>query len=249
VVRPGRLDGGVAIVTGAARGLGAAIARAFSAEGASVILVDIRDELGTTTAASMDRARFVHADVTSEEDWSTVVRVCRETFGAPGIFVSNAFASTTCTIEQESRRGWDDTIAVSLTGPFLGMRSVIPQMRERGGGSIVAISSTHGGNVAIPVQAAYQAAKAGLTALTRNAAVTYARDNIRANAIHPGPIRTPLVQELGLEDEQDRIAATLPLGRVASPAEIATAAVYLASSEASYVTGTALVIDGGYTAL
>jgi NAD(P)-dependent dehydrogenase (short-subunit alcohol dehydrogenase family) len=249
MVTSGRLDGRIAIVSGGARGIGAAIAGRFALEGASVVITDLRDELGHETAASLANGTYVHADVTSEGDWERVVHECRAQFGPPDILVSNAFASTMCTIEDETRAGWDQTIAVTLTGAFLGMRATIPQMRERGRGVIVVISSTHGGNVAIPVQAAYQAAKAGLTALARNAAVTYARDNIRANAIHPGPIRTPLVEDLGMVDEQQRIAQALPLGRVAMPAEVASAALYLASDEAAYVTGTALVIDGGYTAL
>jgi NAD(P)-dependent dehydrogenase (short-subunit alcohol dehydrogenase family) len=243
------LSGNVAIVTGAARGIGAAIARRFAAEGASVVITDIRDELGSETAAAIPGAAYLHADVTSESDWLRVIATCNERFGRPGIFVSNAFASTTCTIEDETREGWERTLAVTLTGAFLGMRAVIPHMRERGGGSIVAISSTHGGNVAIPSQAAYQAAKAGLTALTRNAAVTYAADGIRANAIHPGPVRTPLVEDLGMVEEQQRIASSLPLGRVAAPEEIAAAAFYLVSRDAAYVTGSSLIIDGGYTAL
>ncbi len=249
MVTQGRLDGNVAIVTGAARGIGAAVARRFAAEGASVVITDVREELGSETAAGIPGAAFIQADVTDEDDWRRVLESCNERFGPPGILVSNAFASTTCTIEDETRAGWDWTLAVTLTGAFLGMRAVIPFMRARGGGAIVAISSTHGGNVAIPSQAAYQAAKAGLTALTRNAAVTYAGDNIRANAIHPGPVLTPLVEDLGMVDEQQRIARSLPLGRVAAPYEIAAAALYLVSEEAAYVTGTSLIVDGGYTAL
>jgi NAD(P)-dependent dehydrogenase (short-subunit alcohol dehydrogenase family) len=249
MVAAGRLAGRVAIVTGGARGLGQAIAGTFAAEGASVLIMDVRDELGKQSAAASPRVVYVHADVTSEDDWERAMRVCRESFGVPDVFVANAYAATMGTITEETRAGWDGTLAVSLTGAFLGMRAVIPGMRAHGGGAIVAISSTHGGNVAIPQQAAYQAAKAGLTALTRNAAVTYGPDKIRANAIHPGPIRTPMIDELGLGELQERISTTLPLGRVARPEEIASAALYLASDEGSYVTGTALVVDGGYTAV
>jgi 3alpha(or 20beta)-hydroxysteroid dehydrogenase len=249
VVVSERLAGSTAIVTGGARGLGAAIVARFIEEGARVVVTDVRLEEGVALVRDMEHATFVRADVADEADWRTVIEACVSTFGPPDILVANAFASSTAQIEDETRLAWDRTLAVSLTGAFLGMRAVIPLMRERGGGSIVSISSTHGGNVAIPVQAAYQAAKGGLTALTRNAAVAYARDNIRANAVHPGPIRTPLVEELGLVEEQERIASTLPIGRVASPAEVASAVAYLASREASYVTGTSFVIDGGYTAL
>ncbi len=249
MVSRGRFTNRVAIVTGGARGLGAAIANGLSAEGASVLIVDLRDELGEDMAGSLDQAHYLHANVANEEDWQHIIETCRAAFGPPDVLISNASYATTATVEDETLEGWNSTLAVCLTAGFLGIRAVIPEMRTRGGGAIVTISSTHGGNVAIPIQAAYQAAKGGLTALTRNAAVTYAADGIRANAIHPGPIRTPLIEESGLVEEQARIAHTLPLGRVATPEEIAAAALYLASDDAAYITGTALVIDGGYTAL
>jgi NAD(P)-dependent dehydrogenase (short-subunit alcohol dehydrogenase family) len=256
LVRPsdvGRLAGKVAIVTGAARGLGAAIAQRFGEEGAAVLLVDVRDELGEEAAARVSAggatAVYRRLDVTSAADWRSGVAACRELLGPPSVFVHNAFVFGGASLADETDEGWHRVVDVTLTGGFLGMRAVIPMMAAAGGGAIVNISSTHGGDVAVAGIAAYQAAKGGLTALTRHAAVTYADDGIRANCVHPGPIRTPVIDEAGFTAQQEAIAAELPLGRVAEPDEVAGAALYLASPEAAYVTGTTLVVDGGYTAL
>lgn len=249
----GRLTGKTAIVTGGARGLGAGIAQRLAAEGAHVLIGDVRTELGEEVAAELRaggaRALFVHLDVTDEESWARAVATAEAELGPVDVLVNNAFSMTLHEIEHETLEGWERTLAVTLTGPFLGMRAVVPGMRERGRGSIVNVSSTHGGDVAVPGLAAYQAAKGGLSALTRNVAIAYARDGIRANAVHPGPIRTPIIEELGFTETQASIAAGLPIGRVAEPAEVAAAVAYLASDEASFATGSSLVVDGGYTAL
>jgi len=245
-----RLEGRIAIVTGAARGLGESIARAFVREGARVLITDLRDEQGEALASSLGpNAAFRHLDVAIKQEWEQAIEACGQTFGPLDTLVNNAWWSTQEPIHSETDEGWANTIAVNLTGAFYGMRAAIPVMRDAGGGAIVNVSATIGANVAVPRDAGYHAAKAGLTALTKNAAVTYASDGIRANTVHPGPILTPAVSEIGAEGLQAEFAANLPLGRVATPDEVATAVLYLASDEAAYITGTSIIVDGGFTAI
>ena len=245
-----RLDGRIAVVTGAARGLGESIAESFVREGARVLITDVRDEQGEVLAARLGpNAAFRRLDVSSRQEWEEAIALCGEVFGPVNTLVNNAWWSTQEPIHSETDEGWANTLAVNLTGAFFGMRAAIPVMRDAGGGTIVNVSATIGANVAVPRDAGYHAAKAGLTALTKNAAVTYASDGIRANTVHPGPILTPAVSEIGAEGLQAEFAAKLPLGRVATPDEVATAVLYLASDEASYITGTTIIVDGGFTAM
>lgn len=245
------MTGKVAIVTGAARGIGEAIALAMVREGAAVLLTDVRDELGRAAAerASTDgTASYRHLDVTSDADWAAALAECRERFGPPDTLVNNAFVSTFLPLLEESDEGWMHTLDVVLGGAWRGMRATIPAMREVGGGAIVNIGSTSA-LVGVPGDAAYQAAKGGLRVLTKNVAVTYADDGIRANCMHPGAVITPVVAEAGAEEHQRAVVVRTPSGRAAEAAEIAPAAVYLASDESAYVTGSDLVIDGGLTAI
>jgi 3alpha(or 20beta)-hydroxysteroid dehydrogenase len=237
-------------VTGGARGIGAAISARFCEEGAAVLIADLRgDVAGATAAAVRDggrRCQSVEADVTTETGWETIQAACQKQFDAPDVLVNNAGVNRYQPLIEETLDGWRHVLDTNLTSVFLGMRAVIPVMAARGGGAIVNVSSTWG-LVAAESAAAYHASKGGVTLLTKNAAVTYAPQRIRVNSIHPGPVETPLLA--GMSDEA--LAAELakqPMSRVAHPDEIATAVVYLASDEASFVTGAALPVDGGYTA-
>lgn len=244
-----RLSGKVAIVTGAARGIGASITRRFAEEGAVVLATDIRDPEGeqmVKALAGPARVTYANLDVTSEAHWARAVKVCCDEFGLPTILVNNAGITRVTSLEDETLEGWQRVIDVDLTGAFLGMRAVIPLMRRAKGGSIINMSSIAGlVGSGDPSPAAYHAAKGGLTALTLSAAVSYAKDGIRVNSIHPGLVQTDMVEEAG---SAPYVLPRTPLGRAAAPEEIASAAVYLASEEASFVTGMQLRIDGGYTA-
>lgn len=252
MTRPGdRLAGKIAIVTGRARGIGAAIAELFVLEGAAVVIGDINDELGAQTAAELGkehgRCVFVHLDVRRTDDWEHAVSVAAERFGAPNVLVSNAFGHVGGSVLDVRFDEWQDAFDVCVNGAFHGIRAVLPGMRAQRSGSIIGISSTAGGDVGAPDFAAYQVAKAGLTALMRHVGGTYARDGVRANAIHPGPIRTPRHVEHGYADAAERWAKTYPVGRIGEPEEIAWGAVFLASDESRFMTATKINIDGGST--
>ena len=248
----GRLDGKVAVISGAARGQGEAEARLFAAEGASVVLGDIRGELGeqvaSQIAAAGGKAVFTQLDVSQEADWARAVALAESTFGKLDILVNNAAIIGLEGIMETSIELWNRVIAVNQTGTFLGMRAAIPAMRRAGGGSIVNISSvlaTMGsGN-----SASYTASKGAVTALTRTVSVELATEGIRVNAVHPGGVETPMAVECLGDDVEARRAliATHPMGRIGEPGEIATGVLFLASDEASFVTGATLVIDGGNT--
>jgi cyclopentanol dehydrogenase len=248
----GRLDGKVALISGAARGQGEAEARLFAAEGASVVLGDIRAELGERVASEIadagGNAVFTELDVSREADWARAVGLAESTFGKLDILVNNAAIIGLEGIMETSVELWDRVIAVNQTGTFLGMRAAIPAMRRAGGGSIVNISSvlaTMGsGN-----SASYTASKGAVTALTRTVSVELATEGIRVNAVHPGGVETPMAVECLGDDAEARraLVATHPMGRIAEPGEIASGVLFLASDEASFVTGASLVIDGDNT--
>lgn len=236
----GRLHGKIAIVTGASRGIGEGIANAMAQEGATVIGCDVLPYESDRLAACEQ------LDVVNEGAWLKVVASVTDRFGVPSILVNNAGITGPDAIHEISLAEWDRIVGVDQTGVFLGMKSVIPAMVGRGGGSIINISSICGA-AAVPNIAPYHAAKAAVLTLTKNAAVTYAPDGIRANAILPGWIETPMTA--GQTDEvNDVFRDATPLRRPGHPADIASAAVYLASDEASFVTGVDLPVDGGYLA-
>jgi NAD(P)-dependent dehydrogenase (short-subunit alcohol dehydrogenase family) len=252
-VGAGRLEGKVAIVTGAARGLGATIAESFAQERAAVLLTDVRDELGEQTAegirAAGGQAAYHHLDVTEEEDWSAAGKSCVEAFATePNVFVSNAVIWSQGELLDKPLAEWRAEVDVILHGAFLGIRAVLPAMLDRGAGTIVGVASVFGPNIAAPGLVGYQAAKGGLAALVRNVAVTYGSRGIRANTLHPGPMPTPKIEEENFGETMNTIAATFPLGRVGSTQEVAAGAVFLASDESSYMTGSSLIIDGGQVA-
>lgn len=237
----GRLDGKVALVSGAARGIGRAIAERFAAEGALVAAVDVIPLEGET-ATSL----FRELDVTDEAAWNAVVQDVHTTLGAISILVNNAGVTGVERIDELELAEWKRIIGVDQTGVFLGMKATIPSMRTALGGSIINISSICGA-AAVPGIAAYHAAKGAVLTMTKNAAITYAPENIRANAILPGWIRTPMTAGQD-ESVNSTFTDATPIGRAGLPDDIAWGALYLASDESSFVTGIDLPIDGGYLA-
>lgn len=246
----GQLDGKVAVVTGAASGIGAATVRRFAAEGAAVVIADINDEGGEAVAKALRhdgaRAQFRHTDVTSLADLQAVVGVAVSSYGGLDVIHNNAAASGGGYLHEIDELTWDHSLKIMLTGVFYGMKAAIPAMLERGGGSIVNTSSIEG-IVAEIMAAPYNTAKAGMINLTRTAAIEYGRKKIRANCICPGVVDTPMFELLLQVSPKNReqVAAAHALGRILRPEEIANVALFLASEQSSAITGTAIVVDGG----
>ena len=250
----GRMDGKVALISGGARGMGASEARLFAREGAAVVIGDILDEEGEATAASIaaggGRCRYAHLDVTREADWQAAVSEAVARFGSLDVLVNNAgIGSNSFEIHEEPVEMWDRTIDVNLKGVFLGTRTAVPAMLEAGGGSIINISSQLG-IVGVPYNgSAYQTSKGGVRIFTKAAALQYANRGIRVNSVHPGPIVTEMTR--AGRDDPDRLSmmlARIPMGRYGEADEVANAVLYLASDESSFVTGSEVVVDGGWTA-
>ncbi|MEK9660425.1 MAG: SDR family NAD(P)-dependent oxidoreductase [Alphaproteobacteria bacterium] len=245
----GRFDEKVALVTGGASGQGAAEARLFARDGATVIIADLRDEAGETMAAEIraagGAAEFRHLDVASEAAWTATIDAIRESHGRLHILVNNAGISLRQrSVLDGSLEDWNRTLAVNLTGPYMGIRAAAPLIRDSGGGAIVNTGSTAG--ISGHYSTAYSTAKWGLRGLTRSAAMTLAPFNIRVNAVHPGLVDTPLVADV--PDFRVAMAAVTPLDRAASPEEIAEVAVFLCSDAASYITAADIPVDGGFAA-
>ena len=248
-----RLEGKVAIISGGARGMGAAEAKLFAREGAKVIICDVLEDEGRQTEAEINEvggdAVFVKLDVTSQDEWENAVNTAIERFGKLDILVNNAGIIVQSTIEDMTVELWDKVMDVNAKGVFLGTKTAIPHMKEAGGGSIVNISSISGIVGQDNVNAGYNASKGAVRIFTKAAAVQYAKENIRVNSIHPGPIATPMTAEGRADPERVALTAErTPLGRYGEPEEVANAVLFLASDEASYVTGSEVVVDGGYTA-
>ena len=248
-----RLEGKVAIISGGARGMGAAEAKLFAREGAKVIICDVLEDEGRQTEAEINEvggdAVFVKLDVTSQDEWENAVNTAIERFGKLDILVNNAGIIVQSTIEDMTVESWDKVMDVNAKGVFLGTKTAIPHMKEAGGGSIVNISSISGIVGQDNVNAGYNASKGAVRIFTKAAAVQYAKENIRVNSIHPGPIATPMTAEGRADPERVALTAErTPLGRYGEPEEVANAVLFLASDEASYVTGSEIVVDGGYTA-
>ena len=248
-----RLENKVALISGGARGMGAAEARMFAREGAKVVIGDVLDAEGTRVAAEIAEsggdALFVHLDVTHEEDWRSAIGAATSSFSKLDILVNNAGIWRRGRVEDTTVEDWDMILDVNAKGVFLGTKLAIPEMRKAGGGSIINISST-AGLVGDPRSSAYTASKGAVRLFTKATAVQYAQDGIRANSIHPGPIDTPMIQQVWHGEEQSREAALArtPLGRIGTPEDIAYGVLFLASDESSFMTGSELVIDGGSTA-
>ncbi|MFG2140021.1 glucose 1-dehydrogenase [Streptomyces sp. NPDC048650] len=242
-----RLDGKVAVVTGAGRGQGAAEARLFAEAGARVVLTDVREEEGRAVADGLGEAAvFVRHDVTDAEGWAAVAGTALSSFGRLDILVNNAALWHTAPVDTETAANFELLFRVNLLGPFLGVQAVVPALRRAGGGSIVNISSTAGFK-GLPQHAAYGASKFGLRGLTRSAAIDLAGDRIRVNSVHPGMIDTPMVAgALGPErGEQEYPRA--PLRRIGRPEEVAELVRFLASDASAYITGAEFAVDGGLT--
>ena len=249
----GRLDGKGAIVSGAARGQGATEARMFAREGAKVVLGDVLDEEGKQVEAQINGsggdATYVHLDVTREDDWRSAVETAVGRYGKLDILVNNAGILIRKGLEETTVEDWDRIMGVNAKGVFLGTKQAIPAMRRAGGGSIINISSTAGLVGSPDGSPSYTATKGAVRLLTKSTAIQYAKEGIRCNSVHPGPIDTEMIQDT-LTDPA-RLAQRmqrLPLGRVGTTEDIAYGVLYLASDESSFVTGSELVIDGGTTA-
>ncbi|MET8701927.1 glucose 1-dehydrogenase [Kitasatospora sp. NPDC058032] len=240
------LTGKTVIITGGARGLGAEAARLAVAAGGNVVITDVLEDDGRTTAAELgERARFVRHDVTSEEEWQRVVDFAVAEFGAVHGLVNNAGISTGTLLADESVEHFRRVLDVNLTGVFIGMKTVVPALRAAGGGSIVNISSA-AGLMGLALTAGYGASKWGVRGLSKIGAVELGTERIRVNSVHPGMTYTPMTASVGIQRGEGNYPNT-PMGRVGEAPEIATAVVFLLSDDSSYVTGAELAVDGGWT--
>ena len=247
-----RLNDKSVLISGGARGMGSVEAKLFCSEGASVIIGDILEDEGRKIEAEINESGgvciFVRLDVTSEEDWESAVNLAVERFGKLDILINNAGIFPMESIENTTVESWDRVMDVNAKGVFLGTKAAIPAMRTSGGGSIINLSSI-AGLVGSAYSASYNATKGAVRLLTKSTAIQYAKDGIRANSIHPGLIDTLMASELLSDPElQVKRLASTPMGRTGTAEEIAYGALFLASDESSFITGSELVIDGGFTA-
>jgi NAD(P)-dependent dehydrogenase (short-subunit alcohol dehydrogenase family) len=245
---PGRLEGKVAVITGAASGIGRESARRFAEEGASVCVVDLADDPGKETAAEID-GLYVHADVTDPDDVQRMYREASERFGGIDVLFNNAgiAPSDDASILETGLDAWERVQDVNLKSVFLCCKYGIPYLLERGGGSVINTASFVAVMGAATSQISYTASKGGVLALSRELGVEFAQQWVRVNALCPGPVSTPLLQELFAKDpeEAEKRLVHLPMGRFAEAVEIANGALFLASDESSYVTASTFLVDGG----
>ena len=247
-----RLEGKVALITGGARGQGAAEARLFAREGAKVVIADVLDPDGISVAAEINElggdATYVHLDVSSEADWQDAIAAAVSAYGKLDVLVNNAAIWRGGYVLETDGEQWDAVLDINAKGVFLGTKLAIPEMRRAGGGSIVNISST-AGLVGSRTSTAYSASKGAVRLFTKSTAVQYGAEGIRANSIHPGPIDTAMGDQVWPDagSREETIERTV-LKRIGKPEDIANGALFLASDESSFMTGAELVIDGGLTA-
>jgi NAD(P)-dependent dehydrogenase (short-subunit alcohol dehydrogenase family) len=249
-----RLAGKVALVSGSASGMGEAEARMFAKEGAKVMVADVLEAEGKKVAEGIAKdggqARFLKLDVTSEENWRQAVAATVDAFGKLDVLVNNAGISGSYDPDMTSTAVWDRLMDVNAKGVFLGMKYAIPAMQKAGGGSIVNISSISGFVGQGYVHMAYNASKGAVRVMTKSAAVQYAKDGIRVNSVHPG-VLPPMRTSKGTADPERRkkMVAAVPMKREGRVEEVAYAVLFLATDEASYITGTEVVVDGGFLAM
>ena len=249
----GRLENKVALISGGSRGMGAAEAEMFAAEGAHVVIADILEDEGRKTASKIAetgaRCLFTNLDVLKASDWESAISTVTSAFGKLDILVNNAGVTSRMMLLETSEPEWDRVMDINTKGTFLGIKTAIPAMKYSGGGSIVNISSQMGLVGADYISPQYQASKGAVRILTKSVAIQYAFDNIRCNSIHPAPIETDMTADI--RDDADSFQDMLrriPMGRYGKPEEVAYAVLYLASDESSFVTGSEVVVDGGWTA-
>jgi cyclopentanol dehydrogenase len=248
-----RLEGKVAFISGGSRGMGAVEARLFALEGAKVAIGDVLEEEGRRLVEEISeaggQALFFPLDVTSESDWTQAIEATVREFGKLDILVNNAGIGGQRMIEETTAEEWDQVMDVNVKGVFLGTKTAIPEMRRVGGGSIINISSQLGLVGTDNSSGEYQASKGAVGIFTKSTAIQYAGEGIRANSVHPGPIITPMTEE-GRADPQryELTVSRVPLGRYGDPEDVAYGVLFLASDESSFMTGSELVIDGGWTA-
>jgi NAD(P)-dependent dehydrogenase (short-subunit alcohol dehydrogenase family) len=242
----------VALVTGAASGIGRATAERLASEGATVLVTDVQDAQGEEAAAAIREAGgaagFAHLDVADEADWRSAVERALADHGRLDVLVNNAGLGDLATIEETSLADWERTIAIDQTGVFLGLRACAEALKASGHGSVVNISSIFGTSGGFGTSPAYHAAKGAVRTLTKNVALLWAQQGVRVNSIHPGFVRTPILDQARGTEVWDAMTASTPMGRLGEPEEIAAAVAYLASDDASFVTGAELYVDGGYIA-
>ena len=251
-----RLDGKVAFISGGARGMGAVEARIFAGEGAKVAIGDVLEEEGRQLAEEIvgtgGQALFLALDVTSQFQWRNAVATTVSRFGQLDILVNNAGvggSGGSGMVEDTTGAEWDRVMDINAKGVFLGTQAVIPEMRRAGGGSIINISSQLGLVGVDNSSPQYQASKGAVRLFTKATAIQHAGDGIRANSVHPGPIITPMTEAGRADQERNRLTISrIPLGRYGRPEEVAYGVLFLASDESSFMTGSELVIDGGWTA-
>lgn len=247
----GRLSGKVAVITGAAMGQGETEAKLFAKEGAKVVATDLREaelqKVVDEIIGSGGQAIAIKHNVASDDDWRRVIDKAVEAFGKVDVLVNNAGISSDMNLENFDIDEWNKVLNVNLTGCMLEMKYVVPEMKKVGAGSIINISSI-AGIVALNYTNGYTAAKGALQALSKASAIELAQDSIRVNSVHPGIIVTPMLQEAMESGAQQMFEAGTPLPRLGKPEDIAYGVLYLASDESAFVTGTELIIDGGWTA-